>query len=141
MLIEDLEKWARREGIETATEVTIRILGATDVATQFINLLRLLRAGKKFSTEVKVKTKASSPDLKLEITLETDEKGIEKPAVKILNNIAGWGLPGFEGSIKIGGDDIQIDEIKRQLKNTLGSGDSNIKVGLEIKPKKGENAV
>ena len=136
MLIEDLEKWARREGIEAATEVTIQISGATNAATQFINLLRLLRAGKKISTKVKVETKASLSDLRLEVTLEADEKGLEKTAVKILSNIAGWGLPGFEGSINIRGDDIQIDELKRQLRNTLGSEDSNIKVGLEIKPKR-----
>ena len=136
MLIDDLEKWERREGVETATEVTVQILGATDAATQFINLLRLLRAGKKFSTKVKVETKASLSDLRVEVTLEADEKGLEKSAAKILSNMAGWGLPDFRGSINVRGDDIQISEIKRQLKNTLGSEDSNIKVGLKIKPKR-----
>jgi len=136
ILLDDLEKWTKREGIKTATEITLQISGTTDVATQFRNLLRLLRAGKKLSTSVEVKTRTFQTNLTLDATFKADDKGLEKPAAKILDDIAKWALQEFEGIINVKSDNIEIDDLRQMLKNTLKAEESTIKVGINIKPKR-----
>jgi hypothetical protein len=88
--IEDLEKWTRREGIETITEAKIQLNGTTDAATQFRNLLRLARAGKKVTTTVEIKTRIYQTNMQLDARFQADDAGLDTPAAKILDDIARW---------------------------------------------------
>ena len=133
--IDDLEKWTRREGIEKITEAKIRLTGTTDAATQFRNLLRLARAGKKAVTTVDIKTRIHQTNMQLEVRFQADETGLDMPAAKILDDIARWQLPEFEATINIKAD-MPIHEIRDLLKNTLRTDDSNTKLALEIKYKR-----
>ncbi|MEM3760331.1 MAG: DUF499 domain-containing protein, partial [Candidatus Bathyarchaeia archaeon] len=134
--LEDLDKWIRREGIETITEATIQISGTTDAATQFRNLIRLAKAGKKASTTVEAKARTYQTNLTLDATFRADDTGLETPAAKILDDIARWGLPEFEGTISLKTENLPIDELKRLLKTTIKTEDQNIKLSLKIKPKR-----
>lgn len=134
--IEDLEKWTRREGVEKITEAKIRLTGTTDAATQFRNLLRLARAGKKVTTTVEIKTRTYQTNMRLEANFQADDTGLDTPAAKILDDIARWQLPEFEGIINLKADNIPIHEIRELLKNTLRTDDSNTKLSLEIKHKR-----
>ena len=135
-LLEDLERWIKREGVKTATEATIKISGTTNEAIQFRNLLRLLRSGKKLSTTVCVKMRTFLTDLTLDVNFEARDEGLEKPAAKILDDVAKWVLPEFEGKIQIKSDNIEIDDLRQMLKSALNIEDSTIKVGMDIKPKR-----
>lgn len=132
--LEDLDRWSRREGIEAIKEATIQISGTTDAATQFRNLIRLAKAGKKISTTVEVKARTYQTNLTLEATFKADDSGLEKPAAKILDDIARWSLPEFEGTINLKAENIPINELKQLLKNTIKTEDQNIKLSLKIKP-------
>ena len=132
--LEDLDKWIRREGIETLSEASIRISGTTDVAPQFRNLVRLARAGKRATATVNTTIKVYEPNLTLDCTFKADDKGLDTPASKILDDMAKWSLPGFEAEIMLRAEKIPINELKELLKNTLKVDDPNMKLGLELKP-------
>jgi len=134
--LEDLEKWTRREGITTITEAKIKLNGPTDIATQFRNLIRLAKAGKKISTTVEIKTRTYQTNHKLEANFQAENEGLETPAAKILDDIARWQLPEFEGTITLKAENIPINEIRELLKNTIKTENQNIKLALEIKPKR-----
>jgi predicted transport protein len=134
--LEDLEKWTRREGIDAVTETKIRVNGTTDAATQFRNLLRLAKAGKKMSTTVEVKARNRQTNLELDVTFKADDAGLETPAAKILDDIGRWQLPEFEGTINLKAENIPINEVRELLKNTLKTDDPKLKLALEIKPKR-----
>jgi ABC-type dipeptide/oligopeptide/nickel transport system ATPase subunit len=134
--LEDLEKWTRREGIENITEARIIVSGTTDAATQFRNLVRLSKAGKKISTTVEIKARTYQTNLTLDATFRTDDAGLETPAAKILDDIGRWSLPEFEGTITLKAEKMPLNEIRELLKNTLKTEDPNIKLALEIKPKR-----
>jgi predicted transport protein len=134
--LEDLEKWTRREGIGTVTETKIRGNGTTDAATQFRNLLRLAKAGKKISTTVEVKARNRQTNLELDVTFKADDAGLETPAAKILDDIGRWSLPEFEGTINLKAESIPINEIRELIKNTIKTDDPKTKLALEIKPKR-----
>ncbi|MEM2463818.1 MAG: DUF499 domain-containing protein [Candidatus Bathyarchaeia archaeon] len=134
--LEDLERWTRREGIETVTEATIQVTGTTDAAIQFRNLIRLAKAGRKVSTTVEIKARTYQTNLTLDVTFRADDAGLETPAAKILDDIARWSLPEFEGTINLKAESISIDELKRLLKDTMKMEDQNIKLSLKIKPKR-----
>jgi hypothetical protein len=136
ILLEDLERWVKREGVEAATEVAIQVSGTTDVAMQFRNLLRLLRAGKKLSINVEVKARTLQTDVTLDVTFKAHDEGLEKPAAKILDDIARWSLQDFEGIINVKDDEVKINDLRQLLKNTLKIEDSTIKVGINIKSKR-----
>ncbi|MDH5690135.1 MAG: DUF499 domain-containing protein [Candidatus Bathyarchaeota archaeon] len=134
--LEDLERWMRREGIDTVTEAKIRVAGSTDVATQFRNLIRLAKAGKKISTTVEIKARTSQTNLTLDATFRADDTGLETPAAKILDDIGRWALPEFEGTLTLKADKIPINELRELLKNTLRTEDPSTKLSLELKPKR-----
>ena len=134
--LEDLEKWIRREGIDTATEARIRVFGTTDTATQFRNMVRLSKAGKKISTTVEIKTRTFQTNLSLDATFKTDDAGLETPAAKILDDIGRWQLPEFEGTITLKADKMPINEIRELLRNTLKTYDPKLTLALDIKPKR-----
>lgn len=134
--LEDLEKWMRREGINTVTEAKIKLSGSTDVATQFRNLIRLAKAGKKISTTVEIKARTSQTNLTLDATFWAEDTGLETPAAKILDDIGRWSLPEFEGTLTLKADKILIDDLRNLLKNTLKTEDLNTKLSLELKPKR-----
>jgi hypothetical protein len=134
--LEDLEKWTRREGIDTVTEARIRVSGTTDAATQFRNLVRLSKAGKKISTTVEIKARTFQTNLSLDATFRTDDAGLETPAAKILDDIGRWSLPEFEGTITLKAEKMPINEIRDLLKNTLKTDDPKLKLAIEIKPKR-----
>jgi hypothetical protein len=134
--LEDLEKWTRREGIENITEARITVSGTTDAATQFRNLVRLSKAGKKISTTVEIKARIFQTNLTLDTTFKADDAGLETPAAKILDDIGRWSLPEFEGTITLKAEKMPINEMRELLKNTLKTEDPNIKLALEIKPKR-----
>ncbi|MGB9882271.1 MAG: DUF499 domain-containing protein [Methanomassiliicoccales archaeon] len=136
--LEDLDKWIRKEGITTITEAMIKITGPSDIATQFRNLIRLVRAGKRISTTVEIKTRTCKTDHELQANFRAEDDGLEAPAAKILDDIARWQLPEFEGTIALKAESIPINEIRELLKNTIRSENQDIKLALEIKPK-GEN--
>ena len=134
--LEDLEKWTRREGIDTVTEARIKVSGTTDAATQFRNLVRLSKAGKKISTTVEIKARTFQTNLSLDATFRTDDAGLETPAAKILDDIGRWSLPEFEGTITLKAEKMPMNEIRELLKNTLKTDDPKLKLALEIKPKR-----
>jgi hypothetical protein len=134
--LEDLEKWTRREGIDTVTEARIKVSGTTDAATQFRNLVRLSKAGKKISTTVEIKARTFQTNLSLDATFKADDAGLETPAAKILDDIGRWSLPEFEGTITLKADKMPMNEIRELLKNTLKTDDPKLKLALEIKPKR-----
>ncbi|MEJ5292255.1 MAG: DUF499 domain-containing protein [Candidatus Methanosuratincola sp.] len=134
--LEDLEKWTRSEGIENITEAKIRVTGTTDAATQFRNLVRLAKAGKKIATAVQVEARTYQPNLKLEVSFRADDEGLETPAAKILDDIARWQLPEFQATINLKAEKIPIRELHDLLKNTFRTEDQNIKLSLEIKPER-----
>jgi len=134
--LEDLEKWTRREGIHTLTEAKIKVSGSTDVATQFRNLIRLAKAGKKISTTVEIKARTFQTNLTLDATFRADDTGLETPAAKILDDIGRWSLPEFEGTLTLKADEIPVNELRNLLKNTLKTEDPNTKLSLELKPKR-----
>jgi plastocyanin len=134
--LEDLEKWTRREGIDTVTEARIKVSGTTDAATQFRNLVRLSKAGKKISTTVEIKARTYQTNLSLDATFRTDDAGLETPAAKILDDIGRWSLPEFEGTITLKAEKMPMNEIRELLKNTLKTDDPKLKLALEIKPKR-----
>jgi len=134
--LEDLEKWIRREGVTAITEAKIKINGSTDVATQFRNLIRLAKAGKKIFTTVEIKTRTYQTNHRLEANFQADDTGLETPAAKILDDVARWQLPEFEGTISLKAENIPINEIRDLLKNTIKTENQNVKLGLEIKPKR-----
>jgi len=134
--LEDLEKWTRREGIDTVTEARIKVFGTTDAATQFRNLVRLSKAGKKISTTVEIKARTYQTNLSLDATFRTDDAGLETPAAKILDDIGRWSLPEFEGTITLKAEKMPMNEIRELLKNTLKTDDPKLKLALEIKPKR-----
>lgn len=134
--LEDLEKWTRREGIDTVTEARITVSGTTDAATQFRNLVRLSKAGKKISTTVEIKASTYQTNLSLNATFKADDAGLETPAAKILDDIGRWSLPEFEGTITLKAEKMPMNEIRELLKNTLKADDPKLKLALEIKPKR-----
>jgi len=134
--LEDLEKWTRREGIDAITEAKIIVSGTTDAATQFRNLIRLAKAGKKITTTVEIKARTYQTNIRLEANFSADDAGLETPAAKILDDIGRWQLPEFEGTINLKAENIPINEIRELLKNTLKTDDPNIKLALEIKHKR-----
>jgi hypothetical protein len=134
--LDDLEKWTRREGIDTVTEARIKVSGTTDVATQFRNLVRLSKAGKKISTTVEIKARTYQTNLSLDATFRTDDAGLETPAAKILDDIGRWSLPEFEGTITLKAEKMPMNEIRELLKNTLKTDDPKLKLAIEIKPKR-----
>jgi len=134
--LEDLEKWRRREGIENITEAKIKISGTTDAATQFRNLIRLAKAGKRITTSVEIRARTYQTNIQLEANFQADDAGLETPAAKILDDIGRWQLPEFEGTINLKAEKIPINEIRELLKNTLKTDDPKLKLALEIKPKR-----
>jgi hypothetical protein len=134
--LEDLERWRRREGIDIVTEAKIRVSGSTDVATQFRNLIRLAKAGKKISTTVEIKARTFQTNLTLDANFRADDEGLETPAAKILDDIGRWSLPEFEGTLTLKADKIPLNELRELLKNTLKTEDPNTKLSLELKPKR-----
>jgi hypothetical protein len=74
--------------------------------------------------------------MRLEANFQADDTGLDTPAAKILDDIARWQLPEFEGIINLKADNIPIHEIRELLKNTLRTDDSNTKLSLEIKHKR-----
>lgn len=136
LLLEDLEKWIRRESIETITEAEIQMTGTSDIAIQFRNLIRLVKAGKKVSTIVEAKASTDDTNLKLDVRFKADDAGLETPAAKILDDIARWSLQKFEGTIKLKTEDLRINELKQLLETTIKAEEQNIKLGLKIKPKR-----
>ena len=133
--IDDLEKWIRRESIETVTETKIKLTGTTDAATQFRNLLRLAKAGRKVSTTVEVKARSRQTNLDIDITFKAEDAGLDTPAAKILDDIARWQLPEFEATINLKAD-MPTNEVRELIKNTLKIDDSNLKLALDLKPKR-----
>ena len=135
--IEDLEKWMRREGVDTVTEARIKISGSTDVATQFRNLIRLAKAGKKLSTTVEIQARTFQTNLTVNISFKADDAGLETPAAKILDDLGRWSLPEFEGTLTLKAENnpIPLNELRDLLKNTLKTEDPNTKLSLELKPK------
>jgi hypothetical protein len=131
-----LEKWTRREGIENITEARIRVSGTTDVATQFRNLVRLAKAGKKITTTVEIRARTSQTNIRLEANFSADDAGLETPAAKILDDIGRWSLPEFEGTITLKAEKMPMNEIRELLKNTLKTDDPKLKLALDIKPKR-----
>jgi hypothetical protein len=126
----------RREGIDTVTEARIKVSGTTDAATQFRNLVRLSKAGKKISTTVEIKARTYQTNLSLDATFRTDDAGLETPAAKILDDIGRWSLPEFEGTITLKAEKMPMNEIRELLKNTLKTDDPKLKLAIEIKPKR-----
>ncbi|MCX8151317.1 MAG: DUF499 domain-containing protein [Candidatus Bathyarchaeota archaeon] len=133
--IDDFEKWIRRENIDTLNETHIKITGTTDAATQFRNLLRLAKAGKKVTTTVEVKAQNRQTNLNIDINFKADDTGLETPAAKILDDIARWQLPEFEANITLKAD-IPTNELRDLIRTTLKSDDPNIKLALTLKPKR-----
>ncbi|MEM3380920.1 MAG: DUF499 domain-containing protein [Candidatus Bathyarchaeia archaeon] len=133
--LEDLDKWIRREGIETITEAKIQISGASAAATQFRNLLRLVRVGRKISTSVKMRTCTRQTGLLLDATFEAEDDGLEKPASKILDDIARWSPTHFEGTMHLKSDGIPMNELRQMLKN-IGTNNEDVKLALNIKHKR-----
>jgi len=133
--LEDVERWRRREGIDTLTEAKIRVSGTTDLATQFRNLIRLAKAGKKISTTVEIKARTYKTNLTLDATFRADDEGLETPAAKILDDIGRWSLPEFEATLTLKADKISVNELQKLLKNTIKE-DPNTKLSLELKPKR-----
>ena len=135
--LEDLERWVKREEIEEVTEAEITLVGSSDMAIQFKNLIRLLRAGKKASTKVKVEAGTYHDNrLKLNVTLEANDEGLDAPPTKILDELAKLSLPEFKGTINIKTESLPIDELKQLLKEIANAKDPNIKLGLRLKPKR-----
>ena len=132
--LEDLDKWIRREGIDTLSEASIRISGTTDAAPQFRNLVRLARAGKRATATVKTTVKVYEPNLTLDCTFKADDKSLDTAASKILDDMAKWSLPNFEAEITLKAEKFPVNELKELLKNTLKIDDPDIKLGLELKP-------
>jgi len=118
------------------TEAKIRVSGSTDVATQFRNLIRLAKAGKKISTTVEIKARTFQTNLTLDAAFRADDEGLETPAAKILDDIGRWALPEFEGTLTLKADKIPLNELRELLKNTLKTEDPNTKLSLELKPKR-----
>lgn len=136
--LEDLERWRRREGIETTKEAKIKVYGSTEIATQFRNLIRLAKAGKKISINVEIKARTFQTNLKVDTTFIADDTGLETPAAKILDDMGRWSLQEFEGMITLKGEKekISILELKELLKNTLRTEDQKAKLSLVIKREK-----
>ncbi len=72
----------RRESIETVTETKIKLTGTTDAATQFRNLLRLAKAGKKVPTTVEVQAHNRQTNVDIDIDFKADDTGLDTPAPK-----------------------------------------------------------
>ena len=125
----------RRENIETVTETTIKLTGTTDAAAQFRNLLRLAKAGKKVQTKVEVQAHNRQTNMDIDINFKADDSGLDTPAAKILDDLARWQLPEFEASINLKAD-MPINEVRELIKNTLKTDDSNVKLALNLKPKR-----
>jgi hypothetical protein len=85
---------------------------------------------------VEVKTRTFQTDMTLDVTFKANDEGLEKPAAKILDDIARWGLQDFGGIVNVKGDNIEVDDLRQLLKNTLKIEDSTIRVGMDIKPKR-----
>ncbi len=134
--LDDLEKWARREGIESLSEIKITVSGTTDAATQFRNLIRLAKADKKITTLVEISARTFLTNLTLDVTFKADDAGLETPAAKILDDIGRWQLPEFQGAITLKAENIPINEIRNIIKNTLKTDDPKLKLALKIKPKR-----
>ena len=75
-------------------------------------------------------------DLQLDCTFEANDTGLDKPASKILDDMARWDLPEFEGEIILEAKKIPVNELRELLKNTLTISDPNVKLGLMLKPNK-----
>jgi len=133
--IDDLEKWIRRENIDKITETKITLTGTTDAATQFRNLLRLAKAGKKVTTTVEVKARNRQTNVDIDINFKADDAGLETPSAKILDDLARWQLPEFQASISLKAE-MPISEVRELLKNTLKTDNSNLKLALNIKPQR-----
>lgn len=134
--LEDLGRWVRREGIESISEAIIQISGTTDAAIQFRNLIRLAKAGKRISTSVELKARAYQTNLTLDATFKALDDGLNKPAAKILDDIARWSLPEFEGTLNLKAERLTINELNQMLRGAIRAEDQNIKLGLKIKPKR-----
>ena len=133
--LDDVDRWKRREGIETLTEVQIKVSGSSDAATQFRNLIRLAKAGKKIQTKVEITVRTYQTNLTLDATFSADDEGMENPAAKFMDDIARWNLPEFEATLTLKADKIEVNELQKLLKNTLKTENSNTKLSLELKPK------
>jgi hypothetical protein len=134
--LDDLTKWTRREGIDSLTEARIRVTGTTEAAAQFRNLIRLAKAGKRIATTVELKARTYQTNITLDATFKADDTGLDTPAAKILDDIGRWALPEFEGTITLKTDKMPIDELRKLLKDTIKTEDPNVKLALEIKPKR-----
>ncbi|MCX7822178.1 MAG: DUF499 domain-containing protein [Syntrophobacterales bacterium] len=133
---EDLDRWIKREGVNEITEAKVRVIGTTDVALQFKNLVRLARAGRKVQTSVQIKSRTYQTNMILDVSFSADDVGLDAPAAKILEDIARWSLPDFEGIIQLKAEGLPINELRQLLKNTIGADNPDIKLGLEISHKR-----
>ncbi|MEM4234563.1 MAG: DUF499 domain-containing protein [Candidatus Methanomethylicaceae archaeon] len=133
---EDLDKWIRREGIIAVTEAKIELLGTTDAAIHFRNLVRLARAGRKVLSEVSVTARVYQTNLKLDVNFSADEKSLDAPAAKILDEIGRWSLPDFKGIIILKAESFPVDELRKLLRSAISIDSPEIKLALEITPKR-----
>ena len=133
--IDDLEKWIRRESIDKVTETKIIITGTTDAATQFRNLLRLAKAGKKVSTTVEVKARNRQTNVDIDIAFKADDAGLRNSKRQNPRRFSKMATPEFQASINLKAE-MPISEVAKVLKNTLKTDDSNLKLALNLKPQR-----
>lgn len=136
--LEDLDRWIRREGVDTIKEATIKFIGTTNVALQFKNLVRLARAGRKAATSVEIRARTYQTNLNLDLNFRAEESGLELPAAKILDDIPRWSLPEFEGIVHLKAENFPISELRQLLRSAVGIDDQDMKIALEIKIQAGD---
>lgn len=134
LLLEELDLWIRRDGIEYVSNAHIIVHGTSEVAPQFRNVVRLCQVKRTLSPNISVKINSESQNSKLRCEFECDEKGLEEESSKLLDDVARWHIQQFEGTIALSTQRWPVEELKELLKAIRP--DPATRIALELKPTK-----
>lgn len=130
--LEELDRWVRSEGVEFLSDAEITARGSSELIPQFKNFVTLSSAGRSLSPKIRLTLDSQDPNMKLHCDFECNEKGLEQPAAKVLDDAARWHIPEFEGTVSLKADRFKVSDLKTLLQ-TLKSQEPGTKLALKLK--------
>lgn len=122
-LLGDLEKWARKEAIQSVSMVEIRIVGSVSASTSVRNLVRLVRSARRTDTELRVKITGAAEngggDLSLDLRLSGDALD-SSPLLKALESARTWLPCDLDSTLGWKVEKLPVSELQDLLRSLEG---------------------
>ena len=129
--LEELDRWIRRDGVESISDAEITLRGNSELLAQFRNLIRLTSTGeRKLLPHVRVTVTGEEAGFRLNCEFEAEPTGLEKPAAKIIDDAARWALPDFRGTITLKADHLPVTELRGLLQSVKDTEDAKLELRL-----------